>query len=280
MPRPKPGVPMPIPSPARIADAELAAIRDTAAAMADAARIETLRHFRSPLLAPDNKAALGFDPVTEADRACERAMRAILAERRPRDAILGEEYGPAPGTSGLTWVLDPIDGTRAYLCGAPTWGVLIGVTDAEGAVYGLIDQPWTGERFEGGPGIAGVTAPQGDRELSVRRGVALEQATLMTTYPEVGGADDTAAFRRVADSVRLTRYGFDCYAYALLALGQVDLVIEAGLQPYDVVAPIAVVQAAGGIVTDWSGGPAHGGGRVIAAATPELHAQALALLAG
>ena len=158
--------------------------------------------------------------------------------------------------------------------------MLIGVTDAEGAVYGLIDQPWTGERFEGGPGVAGVTAPQGSRALSVRRGVGLAQATLMTTYPEVGGPDETAAFRRVADGVRLTRYGFDCYAYALLALGQVDLVIEAGLQPYDVVAPIAVVQAAGGIVTDWSGGPAHGGGRVIAAATPELHAQALALLAG
>ena len=229
---------------------------------------------------PDNKLAAGFDPVTEADRASERAMRAILAARRPDDAIVGEEYGTRPGSSGLTWVLDPIDGTRAYLCGAPTWGVLIGVTDAEGAVYGLIDQPWTGERFEGGPGVAGVTAPQGNRALSVRRGVGLAQATLMTTYPEVGGPDETAAFRRVADGVRLTRYGFDCYAYALLALGQVDLVIEAGLQPYDVVAPIAVVQAAGGIVTDWSGGPAHGGGRVIAAATPELHAQALALLAG
>ena len=144
----------------------------------------------------------------------------------------------------------------------------------------IVEFPQSGERFEGGPGIAGVTAPQGNRELSVRRGVALAQATLMTTYPEVGGADDTAAFRRVADAVRLTRYGFDCYAYALLALGQVDLVIEAGLQPYDVVAPIAVVEAAGGIVTDWAGGPAHAGGRVIAAATPELHAQALALLAG
>ena len=271
---------MPTPSPARIADAELAALRETAAAMANAARAETLRHFRSPLLAPDNKAASGFDPVTEADRACERAMRAILAERRPQDAILGEEYGPSPGTSGLTWVLDPIDGTRAYLCGAPTWGVLIGVTDGNGPLYGLIDHPWTGEWFEGGPGLARATAPQGSRDLAVRQGVALAQATLMTTYPEVGDAEETAAFRRVAGSVRLTRYGFDCYAYALLALGQVDLVIEAGLQPYDVVAPIAVVQAAGGIVTDWAGNPAHGGGRVIAAATPELHAQALALLAG
>lgn len=268
-------------SPSRTHDAaEMAAIRETAAALAEVARAETLRYFRSPVLAPDNKAATGFDPVTEADRACERAMRAILAERRPDDAILGEEYGPAPGTSGLTWVLDPIDGTRAYLCGAPTWGVLIGVTDSQGPIYGLIDQPWTGERFEGGAGIARATAPQGDRDLGVRRGVALGQATLMTTYPEVGTDTDSAAFRRVAAQARLTRYGFDCYAYALLAMGQVDLVIEAGLQPYDIVAPMAVIQAAGGIVTDWSGGPAHGGGRVIAAASAELHAAALRLLAG
>ena len=256
------------------------ALRAVAAALADAARVETLRHFRSPALAPDNKAATGFDPVTEADRASERAMRAILADRRPDDAILGEEYGPQPGTSGLTWVLDPIDGTRAYLCGATSWGVLIGVTDAAGPIYGIIDQPWTGERFEGGLGAARMTAPQGDRALSIRRGVALADATLMTTFPEVGTADEGEAFRRVAAQVRLTRYGLDCYAYGLLALGQVDLVIEAGLQAYDIVAPMAVVQAAGGIVTDWRGGPAQNGGRVIAAATPTLHAAALALLAG
>lgn len=260
--------------------ADMAAIRETAAALADVARAETLKYFRSPLLSPDNKAQAGFDPVTEADRACERAMRAILAEQRPDDAILGEEYGFSPGTSGLTWVLDPIDGTRAYLCGAPTWGVLIGVTDAQGPVYGLVDQPWTGERFEGGPGIARLTAPQGEGQLKVRQGVSLEQATLMTTYPEVGTEDDGIAFRRVASRVRLTRYGFDCYAYALLAMGQVDLVIEAGLQSYDIVAPMAVIQAAGGIVTDWTGGPAHAGGRVIAAASAELHAAALGLLAG
>ena len=260
---------------------EVSAVRDTAAAMADAARVETLRHFRSPALSPDNKLATGFDPVTEADRASERAMRAILAERRPDDAILGEEYGVQPGTSGLTWVLDPIDGTRAYLCGAPSWGVLIGLTDAAGMpVYGIVDQPWTAERFEGGLGQARLSSPRGEVALAVRRGVSLAEATLMTTFPEIGTADEGAAFRRVAAQVRLTRYGMDCYAYALLALGQVDLVIEAGLQSYDIVAPMAVIQAAGGIVTDWQGGPAQGGGRVIAAATPELHAAALALLQG
>ena len=260
---------------------EIAAIRATAAAMADAARVETLRQFRSPALTPDNKAAQGFDPVTEADRASERAMRAILAERRPDDAILGEEYGNQPGTSGLTWVLDPIDGTRAYMSGAPTWGVLIGLTDAAGRpIYGVIDQPWTGERFEGGFGVAAMSGPHGNAPLATRRGVGLDRATLMTTFPELPGEGEAAAFRRVAAQARLTRYGLDCYAYALVALGQVDLVIEAGLQAYDIVGPIAVIEAAGGVVTNWQGGPAAQGGQVIAAATAELHAAALALLNG
>lgn len=269
--------------------AALTAIRATAAALADAARAETLRHFRRRDLPADNKAgdAAGddrvggsFDPVTEADRGAERIMRDILARQRPDDAILGEEYGHQPGRSGLTWVVDPVDGTRSFMCGAPTWGVLIGVTDAHGPLYGLIDQPWTGERFEGGPGIARLTAPQGDSVLATRRDVPLARATLLTTYPDLGSAAETAAFRRLSAQVRLTRYGLDCYAYALLALGQVDLVVEAGLQPHDIVAPIAVIEAAGGIVTDWQGGPAHHGGQVIAAATPALHAAALALLAG
>ena len=248
--------------------------------LADAARIETLGLFRSAALRPDNKAAAGFDPVTEADRASERAMRAILAAERPQDAILGEEYGPQPGESGLTWVLDPIDGTRAFMAGAPSWGVLIGLSDAQGPIYGIVDQPHLDERFEGGFGRARLISGRGEQALRTRRGVALDQATLMTTYPEVGTAAEHAAFRRVAEQVRLTRYGLDCYAYALLAAGHVDLVIEAGLQPYDVAAPIAVVRAAGGVATDWRGGPAHHGGTLIAAGSPELHAAALALLNG
>lgn len=250
----------------------------TAHLLADAARRETLGLFRSPNLRPDNKAADGFDPVTEADRASERAMRALLAIHRPLDAILGEEFGSQPGSSGLTWVLDPIDGTRAFMAGAPSWGVLIAVNDDEGPLYGLIDQPYIGERFEGGFGRHAMTGPQGGANLQVRRDVPLAQATLMTTFPEIGTKEELAGFERVRNQVRLTRYGLDCYAYALLAAGQIDLVIEAGLQPYDICAPIAVIEAAGGIVTDWTGAPAHQGGRVLAAASPELHAEALKLL--
>lgn len=250
-------------------------LRQVAHDLADAARSAVAGLFRTPLHSV-NKAAIGYDPVTEADRAAETAMRRILAERRPDDGILGEEYGLTQGQSGLVWVLDPIDGTRAFLSGAPTWGVLIAVSDAQGPLYGIIDQPHIGERFEGGLGYAAVTGPR-PAELRTRD-VPLSKARLFTTFPEIGTAADRAAFSRVAAQVELTRYGLDCYAYALLAAGHVDLVIEAGLNPYDIAAPIAVIEAAGGVVTDWTGGPAHQGGRVIAAGSPELHAAALELL--
>lgn len=253
-------------------------IIDTAHALADAARAAILPYFRADGLGVDNKAGQGFDPVTEADRAAERVMRDILALRCPEDSVLGEEFGHHAGTSGLTWVLDPIDGTRAFLSGTPTWGVLIAVSEENGPVYGLIDQPYIGERFEGGLGRAQVTGPQGTRGLATRASRGLDQAILFTTFPEVGNADEGAAFRAVSEQVRLTRYGIDCYAYALVASGQIDLVIEAGLKSYDIQAPIAVIEAAGGIVTDWTGGPVHEGGRVVAAASHEQHDAALSIL--
>lgn len=250
----------------------------TAHALADAARAATLAHFRSGGLAIENKAKAGFDPVTRADREAEAAMRAILAERRPRDAVLGEELDHAPGESGLTWVLDPIDGTRGFLCGTPTWGVLVAVSDAQGPILGLIDQPYIGERLVGGLGQAAFTGPMGMRPLATRGPRPLAEAALFTTFPEIGSEDERSAFAALASRARITRYGLDCYAYALLALGQLDLVVEAGLQPHDIHAPIAVIEAAGGLVTDWRGGRADAGGRVIAAANGAIHAEALAIL--
>lgn len=259
---------------------DIAEIIATAEALADAARVATLAHFRSDGLSADNKEKHRFDPVTIADRESETRMREILARLRPSDGIFGEEFGATSGTSGLTWVLDPIDGTRSYLSGTPTWGVLIACSDENGPIYGLIDQPYIGERFAGGLGRAEMTGPQGPRRLQTRTPRPLSEAILFTTFPEVGTAEEGAAFDRVKARARLTRYGTDCYAYALVAAGQIDLVIEAGLQAYDVQAPIAVVQAAGGVVTDWNGNPCPMGGRVIAAANPQIHAEALALLAG
>ena len=250
-----------------------------ARALADVARIETLRHFRTAIATEDKNApGTKFDPVTVADRACELAMRAILAAERPDDGILGEEFGTTAGTSGLQWVLDPIDGTRGYISGTPTWGVLISVADATGPLFGIIDQPFIRERFEGGFDIARVVGPMGDIPLRTRAARPLAQAIILSTFPEIGTPADLAGFRAVAAQAKLTRYGMDCYGYALLAAGQVDLVIEAGLLPYDVQAPIAVIQAAGGIVTNWQGGPCAQGGRVLAAANAQVHAEALELL--
>ena len=263
-----------------LTDAERAELIGTAHELADAARVETLRHFRAAGLSADNKETERFDPVTVADRASEEAMRAILARRRPDDAIFGEEFGARSGTSGLTWVLDPIDGTRGYLSGTPTWGVLISVADAVGPVFGIIDQPYIGERFSGGFGVAEVTGPTGTTRLQSRPARALSEAILFTTFPEVGTAEEGAAFRRVSRAARLTRYGMDCYAYALIAAGQIDVVIESGLQSYDIQAPIAVIEAAGGIVTDWQGNPAPQGGQILAAANRVVHAEAMALLNG
>ncbi|SMO65825.1 histidinol-phosphatase [Ruegeria faecimaris] len=251
---------------------------EVAEEMADAARAAILPFFRQSNLETSNKLDQGFDPVTVADRAAEKAMRAVLARHRPQDGIFGEEYGQHEGQSGRTWVLDPIDGTRGFISGTPTWGVLIALSTQDGPTMGIIDQPYIGERFIGSADIARSHGPTGDMSLKTRSTPSLDQAILFTTFPEVGASEDRAGFEAVSQHVRLTRYGMDCYAYALLAAGQVDLVIEAGLNAYDIQAPIAVIHAAGGIVTDWQGGPAHNGGRALAAANPQIHAAALEIL--
>ena len=256
---------------------DIAALKATAHAAADAARAAILPFFRGQDLGLTSKRS-DFDPVTHADRAAERAMRETIAATRPQDAILGEEYGKTDGTSGLTWVLDPIDGTRAFICGTATWGVLISLNDANGPIFGIIDQPYTGERFVGGLGDAQLVRFEETTPLAVRPCSDLSNATLLTTFPEIGTNAERKAFEHVRNKVKLTRYGLDCYAYALLALGQIDLVIEAGLQSYDIAAPIAVIEAAGGFVTNWQGDPVHDGGQVVAAGDKAMHAAAMALL--
>jgi len=196
---------------------EAAEIAATAEALAAAARAETLPRFRAAGLGVENKDAIGFDPVTEADRAAEAAMRRILAERRPDDGILGEEMAGVTGRSGLTWVIDPIDGTRAYLIGAPTWGTLIALCDAAGRpIFGLIDHPATGERWMGGLGRAGFATPTLTAPLATRATRRPGEARLCTTFPEVGTEEERAAFGRVAAQARLTRYGLTATPTACL----------------------------------------------------------------
>jgi histidinol phosphatase-like enzyme (inositol monophosphatase family) len=256
------------------------ALRQTAEELAEVAAAECMPLFRSSDLDTANKATQGFDPVTQADRAAEEAMRAHLAVHRPDDAILGEEFPPKAGTSGLTWVLDPIDGTRAFLSGAPTWGILVAVDAGQGPVLGLIDQPHTRERFIGGFGHATLRYDGDTSPISVRSCAKLSDAILYSTFPEIVTDIERSAFEAVRDQVRLTRYGMDCYAYGLIAMGQIDLVIEAGLNPYDVQGPQAVIEGAGGIVSNWTGGPAHEGGQILAAGDARVHAAALEILSG
>jgi histidinol phosphatase-like enzyme (inositol monophosphatase family) len=239
-----------------------------------------LPFFRSAHATEDKSAGGVFDPVTEADRAGENVMRHMIKHSFPEHGVLGEEFGTENGDSDYVWVLDPIDGTRAFISGIPVWGTLIGLTRKGVPVYGMMHQPFTGERYSGDGRRARYEGPGGQRVLHTRQGVDLATATLMTTSPALFAGAEQAAYQRVEAKVRMARYGCDCYAYCMLASGHVDLVIESGLKPYDIVALIPIVEGAGGIVTSWDGGSAAGGGRVVAAGSKALHEAALALLAG
>ena len=249
--------------------------------IAAAAAAETLPRFRR-FGDVANKLEGGFDPVTEADREAEKAVRALIRAEYPGQGILGEEFGSENASSDHVWVIDPIDGTRSFISGIPLWGTLVGLTRRGNAVAGMMAQPFIGELFYAAGGEAWYEGPHGARHrLSTRKTVALSEATLCTTTPALFQGDRRVAYDRLEKAVRLARYGTDCYAYVMLAAGNVDLVVEVGLQPYDIVALIPIIEAAGGVVTEWSGGPAEDGGGIVAAATPELHAAAMdALHAG
>jgi histidinol phosphatase-like enzyme (inositol monophosphatase family) len=247
--------------------------------MADVAAAETLPRFRQfgEVL---NKIEGGFDPVTEGDREAERAIRALINKEYPAHGIIGEEFGAENTASEHIWVIDPIDGTRSFISGIPLWGTLIGLTENGDAVAGMVAQPFIGELFYATGGKAWYEGPhqEGRRKLQTRKTVSLADATLCTTTPALFQGDRRTAYERLEKAVRLTRYGTDCYAYAMLAAGNIDLVVEVGLQPYDVIALIPIVEAAGGVMTEWNGGPAEEGGGIVAAATPELHAAAMDVL--
>lgn len=220
-----------------------------------------------------------FDPVTEADRAAETVIRRHIRAAFPAHGVLGEEFETENGDAEYLWVVDPIDGTRAFICGLPVWGTLIGLMRNGDPVMGVMHQPYTGELFFGDGRHAQLKGPRGPRDLRARRCDRLADAHLMTTDPRLFVAEDRNAYGRIEDAVKLTRYGTDCYAYAMLASGLVDLVIETGLKAYDIVALIPIIEGAGGIVTTWEGESARNGGRIIAAASKALHAEALRLLA-
>lgn len=247
---------------------------------ADAAA-SALPHFRVGIAA-DNKAGPGaYDPVTEGDRATEAALRARIEAAFPEDAIIGEEFGSVRAGARHTWIIDPIDGTRAFLAGLPLWGTLVGLVEGERAALGLMSQPYTGEIFLGDGRRAELRRGGSVHQLATRTGRRLGEALLMSTSPRLFAAGAEAdAFGRVADTARDVRFGGDCYAYCMVAAGQVDLVVEAGLKTYDIAALVPIIEGAGGVVTTWDGGPAKNGGRIVAAGSRALHAEVLALLNG
>jgi myo-inositol-1(or 4)-monophosphatase len=249
-----------------------------------------LPFFRTAIGAEDKSRGGVFDPVTEADRGAEAAMRRLIAQTFPAHGVIGEEYGQDRPEAEYVWVLDPIDGTKSFISGLPTWGTLIGLMHQGKPVYGMMAQPFTRERYFGDGKRARVRclAPsRGDappnewttRGLRVRACASLAEATVMTTNPSLFPVDrDLQAYRKVERAARLARYGGDCYAYCALAGGFVDLVVEANLKPYDVVALVPIVMGAGGAITTWDGGDAANGGRIIAAGDPRVHDEARRLL--
>ncbi len=257
-------------------------VRQTLLDAAELAAAITLPRFRSALVV-ENKWAEGFDPVTEADREAERAIRELIGERFPDHGIIGEEWDDKAAQGEFTWIVDPIDGTRAFITGVPVWGTLIGLMVEGRAVAGLMAQPFTGEIFLSLPGEAHLYRGNDKRELRTSPVTELRHAKLTATSPEPffsSKRDVSKQWSAISASVLTVRYGLDCYGYCLLAAGHIDLVVEAGLKDVDIAPLIPLIKNAGGVVTTWDGGPAEQGGNCIAAATAELHAAATALLAG
>lgn len=248
--------------------------------LADLSGRAILPFFRSAITAEDKSHGGAFDPVTEADRAGETAMRQLIRRTFPAHGIVGEEFGVDNPDAEYVWVLDPIDGTKSFISGLPLWGTLIGLNRGGVPAYGLMHQPFIGERFSGDGAAALYRGPGGARALRTRACDSLANAVVATTSPLLMDEAHRARFVEIEREAKLSRYGGDCYAYCMLAMGHLDLVIEAGLKAYDIAALIPIVQGAGGVVTTWSGGDAAAGGAILAAGDRRLHALALQRLGG
>jgi histidinol phosphatase-like enzyme (inositol monophosphatase family) len=237
-----------------------------------------LPYFRMQLDIADKTPGSVFDPVTVADRAAEMVIRKHIKAAFPDHAIRGEEFGYENEGAEYEWIIDPIDGTRGFICGLPTWGTLVGLSHKGVPVYGMMNQPHVRERFVGDGKTARVVSPAGERKLTTRACSSLADAFIATTSPRIIKGNDSVAYDRLESQCKLARYGNDCYAYALVAAGQIDLVVETGLQAYDIAPLIPIIEGAGGVVTTWDGGSAMNGGAIVAAGDASLHAKALQVL--
>ena len=246
--------------------------------LADAARPETLPRWTAGVVAENKSDGPDFDPVTDADREAERVMRALIEAEFPDHGIAGEEFPDREARGPYRWSLDPVDGTRSFTCGLPSWVTLIALLRDGRPVLSVIDAPCLDERYVADQGRTLLLSAASEHALATSPCKQLGDARFSTTDPYLFVGDEMEAFERVRRSVRTTRYGQDGYAYARLAAGTIDLVVESGLKPHDYNALIPVVRGAGGVIGDWLGGEDFSKGKVIAAATPELFAETLGLM--
>jgi myo-inositol-1(or 4)-monophosphatase len=249
-----------------------------ASALADAAGEAIRPHYRRPLAVDSKGPVSAFDPVTIADRAAEQSIRALINAQFPDHGIIGEEFGTERRDAEYLWVIDPVDGTRAFMSGIPTWGTLIGLLQHGHPVLGVLDQPHMGERFMGDTTSAIRSGSNGDAVLQTRQGVALSDAIVwvsstITTHPAL-----FSQMQRLAGQVRMLRYGSDCVAMAMLAEGHIDAVIEAGLEIFDIAAQVPIVTGAGGVFTALDGTAPLLAHSVLAAGDSALHANIIAVL--
>lgn len=217
-----------------------------------------------------------YDPVTAADRNAEQVIREFIEQHLPDHSIIGEEFGEVQRSSDYCWIIDPIDGTRAFVMGSPLWGTLIGLTYKSTPLLGMMNQPFTKERFWTSPEGAIGRWDGTEHSLTTSDVTELSKAVITSTCPDLfGHSEDLQTFDKLRLQCRMTRYGGDCYSYCLLAMGSVDIIVESGLQSYDIAPLVPIVQAAGGVITNWQGECAGEGGKIIAGATPALHELAL-----
>ncbi|MBV8336827.1 MAG: histidinol-phosphatase [Alphaproteobacteria bacterium] len=256
-------------------EADLEPFLALAVQLADAAGVEIRPHFRRPVIVEEKP---DLTPVTVADRAAELAMRVLIETHCPDHGILGEEFGRVREDAEYVWVLDPIDGTKSFISGVPLFGTLVALTRDRRPILGIIDQPISRERWVG---AAGRLTTLNGAPVRCRACPTLAAASLFATTPEMFKGVDAACFAKLSASAKMTRFGADCYAYGLVAAGFIDLVLEAGLKPYDFCAMVPIVEGSGGLATDWRGAPLdlHSDGRVLVAGDRRTHRAALSLLA-
>ncbi|NOT39435.1 MAG: histidinol-phosphatase [Alphaproteobacteria bacterium] len=266
---------------ATLSSAQISEFAKFAEELADLSGSTILPYFRAGIAVDNKLDGGGFDPVTAADREGEAVIVAAIRQRYPDHGVLGEEHGAHAGSSALTWVIDPIDGTRAFVCGMAQWGTLIALNDRSRPVVGVLDQPYTRERWVAANGVTTFSDGRGPSAvLRTRPCHSLKDAVLTTTSP-VGYFDDAErrAFWALSTRAKLTRFGGDCYAYGLLAMGFIDVIVEASLKAWDIQALIPIIENAGGVVTTWDGKPAMDGGQVVACGDASLHAAVCEVLA-